>query len=187
VFFIPARIPSAKIRKAARLLLFRSRGKPGVKGWELKKLLGEDYLEVVKALKNALEPFGLTVKVVGENGEALSFDEDKAVLRKALFVVVLKEPPTLQELKTSGWSIDDIAMLSVSLLYLLSRGGKASRKELLDILYSKFGKWRVNYVVERLIKLGYLEEEDENIVIGWRSKIEIDFNKILGIQTGSSL
>ncbi|RLE66162.1 MAG: hypothetical protein DRJ38_02370 [Thermoprotei archaeon] len=129
-----------------------------------------------------METFGLTIKIVGENGEFLSLDSDKDSLRKALFITVLKEPPTLQELKTSGWRIDDIAMLSVSLLYLLSRGGKASRKELLNVLYSKFGKWRVNYVVERLIKLGYLEEEDENIVIGWRSKIEIDFNKLLGIQ-----
>jgi len=180
---MPARIPSAKIRKAARILLYRSRGKPGVKGWELRKFLGENFVEVVKALNDSLENFGITIKIVDENGKFLSFDEDKTALRKALFVPVLKEAPTLQELKTSGWRIDDIAILAVSLLYLLSRNSRAPRKQLLEILHSKFGKWRVGYVVEKLIKLGYLEEDNDDIVVGWRSRIEIDFKKLLGIKT----
>lgn len=153
-----------------------------MKGWELRKFLGENYIEVVKALNNYLGNLGITIKVVDEKGNVLSFDADSAVLRRAIFIPVLKEPPTLQELKTSGWRIDDIAMLSVSLLYLLSRDGKAPRKELIEVLYSKFGKWRVNYTLERLVKLGYLEEEGDVIAIGWRSKIEVDFGKILGLK-----
>ncbi len=183
MIIIPARIPSSKIRRAARAILFKSRSKPGVKGWELYRLLGEDFLEVVKALNNVLEPLGLTVKAVGEGGVTLSLDGEKRALKKAVFVAVLKEPPTLQELRTSGWRIDDVAILATSLLYLTSSNGRVHRKQLLDILHTKFDKRRVTYVLEKLLRMGYLEEEGENIVIGWRSKIEVDFEKLVGLKT----
>ncbi|MCD6357158.1 MAG: hypothetical protein J7L75_01095 [Thermoproteales archaeon] len=176
---MPARVPSAKLRKAARLLLYRSRSKPGVKGWELARALGRDYLEVIKALNNALEVLGLEVVAVDEEGRRLSLEGD---LRRALFLVLLKEPPSIQEAKTVGWRIDDLAVLAASLLYLMARGGRAPRSDLMSVLKSRFRYPRLSYVVERLLRLGYLEEEGDQITIGWRSRVEIDLEKLVGVE-----
>jgi len=172
------RVPSAKLKRAARLLLFKSRARPGVRGWELARAVGEDYLEVVKALNSALDALGLEVVAVDEEGRRLKLEGD---LRRALFLVVLKEPPSIEEAKTSGWRIDDLAILSASLLYLISRGGSSTREELLSALRAKFRGPRLSYVLERLVRLGYLEERgDGAIAIGWRSRVEIDLDKLAG-------
>jgi len=71
-------------------------------------------------------------------------------------------------------------MLSVSLLYLLAKNGSASYREILDVLRSKFKGPRVEYVLDRMIRMGYLEQEDDRLKIGWRSKVEIDLNKLVG-------
>ncbi|RLF06100.1 MAG: hypothetical protein DRK00_02635 [Thermoprotei archaeon] len=175
---MPARVPSAKLRKAARLLLYRSRSKPGVKGWELARALGRDYLEVVKALNNVLEVLGLEVVAVDGEGRRLDLEGD---LRRALFLVVLREPPSIQEAKTAGWRIDDLAVLASSLLYLMARGGRAPRSDLMGVLRSRFRSPRLSYVVERLIRLGYLEEEGDQVVIGWRSRVEVDLDRLVGV------
>ncbi|MEM2794963.1 MAG: hypothetical protein QXY49_03815, partial [Thermofilaceae archaeon] len=101
-------------------------------------------------------------------------------LRGALFLVVLKEPLTVQEAKTVGWRIDDLAVLSASLLYLLAKGGKTPRGELVNMLKAKFRGPRLSYTLGRLLRLGYLEEEDEQIKIGWRSRVEVDLDKLVG-------
>lgn len=175
---MPARVPAARLRRAARLLLYRSRAKPGVRGWELARALGEDYLEVIKALSSALELLGLEVVAIDEEGSRLRLEGD---LKRALFLVVLKEPPTVEEARTAGWRIDDLAVLAASLLYLLAKGGSASRSELLSALRAKFQGPRLSYAFERLIRLSYLEEEgDDRISIGWRSRVEVDLDKLLG-------
>ncbi|MEM1509129.1 MAG: hypothetical protein QW291_00345 [Thermofilaceae archaeon] len=174
---MPARISSEKLRRAARLLLYRSRAKPGVRGWELARLLGKDYLDVVKALNMALDTLGLEVIAVDNEGKRLKLEND---LRGALFLVVLKEPLTVQEAKTVGWRIDDLAVLSASLLYLLAKGGKTPRGELVNMLKAKFRGPRLSYTLGRLLRLGYLEEEDEQIKIGWRSRVEVDLDKLVG-------
>lgn len=175
---MPARIPSAKLKRAARLLLYRSGAKPGVRGWELARSLGEDYVEVVKALNSILSALGLEAIAVDEQGRRLELGGD---LRKALFLVVLKEPPTIEEARTSGWRIDDLAVLASSLLYLIARGGKAPRSELLNVLKSKFRGPRLGYAFERLLRLGYLEEgEGDTVSIGWRARVEVDLDKLAG-------
>ncbi len=180
---MPARAPSDLIKRAARLLLFRSRMKPGIKGWELAKTLGKNYLDVIKALNERLEELGLEVIAVSDKGERVKLEDDKE-LRKATFMIVLKGPVSLQEARTSGWRIDDLAMLSVSLLYLIAKDGSTSYKELLDILRSKFRGPRVEYVLGRMLKMGYLEQEDDLIKIGWRSKIEIDLDRLASLEKG---
>lgn len=178
---MPTRVPSAKLKKAARLLLFKSHFKPGVKGWELSRALGEGYLDVIRALDSLLRQLGLRIIAVDEKGERLGLEGDGRRLRKALFLTVLDEPPTIQEAKTSGWRIDDLAILATSLLYLLSRGGKAKRRDLVELLKTKFRSPRLGYTVERLVKLGYLEEEEDTLAIGWRSKVEVDLNRLVGV------
>ncbi|RLG40796.1 MAG: hypothetical protein DRN78_05065 [Thermoproteota archaeon] len=176
---MPTRTPSELIKRAARLLLFRSGMKPGIKGWELARSLGKDYLQVIRALDERLAELGLKVVAVSQDGEKISLSEGKD-LKKATFLVVLRGPVSVQEARTSGWRIDDLAMLSVSLLYLLAKNGSASYREILDVLRSKFKGPRVEYVLDRMIRMGYLEQEDDRLKIGWRSKVEIDLNKLMG-------
>lgn len=175
------RKPSEKLRKAARLLLFRVHGRPGVKGWELRRVLGKDYLDVVKSLNEYLSFLGLEVIAVDEEGNRLSLDSGSAGLSQALFLVVLKDQLTLTEAKTSGWRIDDLAILAATLLYLTSNKGKAPRKVVLGILKGKFPSWRVEAVLDRFVRLGYLEERGESLAIGWRAKAEVDLEKLVGI------
>ncbi len=177
---MPARIPSDLIKRAARLLLFRSGMKPGIKGWELAKTLGKDYLDVIKALNERLEELGLEVITIGDKGERIKLEDDKE-LRRATFMAVLRGPISLQEARTSGWRIDDLAMLSTSLLYLIAKDGSARYRELLDILRSKFKGPRIEYVLGRMLKMGYLEQEDDIVRIGWRSKVEIDLDKLASL------
>jgi hypothetical protein len=56
------------VKKAAQLLLFRSHRIPGVKGWELKKALGEDYIEVIAVLNSMLDRLGSAKKSVDRKG-----------------------------------------------------------------------------------------------------------------------
>ncbi|HDI74141.1 MAG TPA: hypothetical protein ENF57_03960 [Candidatus Korarchaeota archaeon] len=181
---MPARAPSELIKRAARLLLFRSGMKPGVKGWELAKVLGKDYLEVIKALNERLKELGLEVVAVNDKGKRLKLEGGKE-LRKATFLVVLRGPISLQEAKTSGWRIDDLAMLSVSLLYLLAKGGSAQYKELLEVLKSKFKGPRVEYVLGKMLRMGYLEQDGDTVKIGWRSRVEIDLDKLMDVEVES--
>lgn len=175
---MPARVPSAKLKRAARLLLYRSRAKPGVRGWELARALGEDYVEVVNALNSILETLGLEAVAVDERGRRLKLEGD---LKRAIFLVVLREPPSIEESKTSGWRIDDLAVLASSLLYLVARGGSAPRSELTNVLKSKFKGPRLIYTFERLLRLGYLEEgEGDTVTIGWRARVEVDLDKLAG-------
>lgn len=176
---MPARMPSDLIGRAARLLLFRSGMKPGIKGWELARSLGKDYLSVVKALDERLAELGLKVTVVDKEGRRIDLEgNEEGELRKATFMVVLRGPMSVQEARTSGWRIDDLAMLSVSLLYLLARDGSAPYREVLNLLKSRFRGPRVEYVLNRMIRMGYLEEEDDLLKIGWRSRVEIDLGKL---------
>jgi len=177
----PARAPSELIKRAARLLLFRSGMKPGVKGWELARYLGKDYLSVITALNERVRELGLEVIAVDDDGRRLKLEDGKE-LRKATFLVVIRGPVSLREARTSGWRIDDLAMLSTSLLYLLARGGSAPQRELLEVLRSKFKGPRVEYVLGRMLRMGYLEQEDDMVRIGWRSKVEVDLDGLMEVE-----
>ena len=44
-----------KMRRAIHLLLFKRHSKPGAKGWELRRILGPDYMKVIRVLDDYLE------------------------------------------------------------------------------------------------------------------------------------
>ncbi len=168
----------SKVKRAARMLLLKRHGQPGVKGWELKRILGKRYLDIIRILDERLGELGLTVKIIDEEGKVKGFNGED--LGKARFYVVLKEPPQLPEVKAVGWRIDDLACLSASILYIVSKRGRAPRKEIENILKQKIPKWRVERNIDRFIKLGYLmEDENEVIRIGWRTRAEIDEKKMM--------
>jgi len=172
-------ILETKLRRAAQLIFFKAHRIPGVKGWELKRSIGSGYPKIVKLLKSQIEPFGLSIKVIGEDGSELSFDDSEERLSSARFLMSIANPLRITDAKTSGWSIDELAGLTMCLATISSRGGKANRKELEDLLAQKFPKWKVRNYLSRYIRWGYFEEKEDLIIIGWRTNAEVDLKQML--------
>ncbi|MCW3128969.1 MAG: hypothetical protein N2V75_02545 [Methanophagales archaeon] len=168
-----------KVKKAAQLLFFRRHRVPGVKGWELKKALGDNYLDVLGVLNSALDKFGMEVKRISEEGgTGIGEGEEKEKAERDRFMIVLKDH--LIE-KASGARIDDVAILSATLAYIISKQGKAPRKEIEDFLADKFPKRRIYFAIDRYISQGYLGEEDKVLYIGWRTRAEVDRKTLLDL------
>ncbi len=169
-----------KVKKAVHLLFFRRRYRPGAKGSELRKVLGPDYLRVLKILDGLLRPLDLKVKQVFEKapqpeGEAGSPDE-------ARYYVVLRGTLEPSELKYCGWRIDDLAALAISIGMILARGGKAPRAEVEKFLSEKLPRWRVRMGLDMFIRHGYLVEDEEGMLyLGWRTMAEVDLASFLDL------
>ena len=166
-----------KVKKAAQLLFFRRHRIPGVKGWELKKALGDDYVEVIAVLNSVLDKLGMEVKRISEEGGEREGGEEKKAERDR-FMIVLKSPVIE---KASGERIDNIAMLSATLAYIISKQGKVPRKAVEEFLSDKFPKQRVYFAIDRYIKQGYVGEDDKALYIGWRTRAEVDRKALLDL------
>jgi len=165
---------ASKLKRAIHMLFYRRHKKPGVKGWELRKALGSDYPKVLKILDDYLKMLDLQVKTV--------FEEEKPVekpaleeLDKARFYVTLRGELTQKETKMIGWRIDDLAGLAIAIAYIISKRGKASRKEIEELLHDKLPGWKVGLNIDRYIRYGYLtEDENEQLYLDWRTRAEVD-------------
>jgi hypothetical protein len=171
-----------KVKRAARLVFYKRHRQPGVKGWELRRNLGSDYPKVLNLLNDYLEKLGLSVKtVLEEKGSPL----EKPTLRqldKARFYVTLGGSLAPKEIKLVGWRIDDLAGLAVSLGFIISKGGKAPRKEVEDLLRVKLPGWRVDLNLNRYVKSGYLiEDENSQLYLGWRTRAEVDQKRLVDL------
>lgn len=169
----------SKVARAVQLLLFKSHRIPGVKGWELKKNLGPGYLSIIKFLNTRLQELGLTIKIVSDDGNELSMSDDESKLSTARFYVTLKDELSLTAVKTLGWSIDEIAGLAVVISTIISHKGSAPVKEVEDILKKKFPEWKVKLNLARYIRRGYIAEDGDNLVLGWRTFAELDVEKFI--------
>jgi len=166
-----------KVKTALRLMFFRSRSKPGISGNELKKLVGSDLSQVLIELDKRLEPLGLKVKGVLEDGRKVDLTSNEN-LEKAWFGIVLREKLGVNEIRTSGWRIDDLAVLTISILYILSMRGKAPRKNIVDLLKDKIPEWRIKYCLEKFRRMGYFVEENGVLRLGWRTFMEVDLEQL---------
>jgi hypothetical protein len=167
-----------KVKKAAQLLLFRRHRVPGVKGWELKRALGEDYIEVIEVLNSALDNLGMEVKRISEAGEEGVEDKGDKRAERDRFMIVLKSPVIE---KASGERIDNVAMLAATLAYIISKQGKVPRKAVESFLSDKFPKQRIFFVLDRFITQGYVGEADKVLYIGWRTRAEVDKKTLLDL------
>jgi hypothetical protein len=166
-----------RVKRAAQLLLFQRHRTPGVKGWELRRSLGKNYMKIVKMLDSELERLGLQVKIVHEISDAGGDEEAK--LDRARFLVTLRGSLPAADAQASGWRIDDLAALTATLTYLASRQGKAPRGEVERLLSSKLPSWRVGIALDRFVRLGYLhEDENEVLTVGWRTRAEVDLETL---------
>ena len=167
-----------KVKKAAQLLLFRQHRVPGVKGWELKRTLGEDYLGVLEVLNSTLDNLGMEVKRISEAGDEGVEEKGNKKAERDRFMVVLKSPVIE---KASGERIDNVAMLAATLAYIIAKQGKVPRKAVEDFLSDKFPRQRIFFALDRFIKQGYLGEADKVLYIGWRTRAEVDKKTLLDL------
>ena len=173
-----------KVRRAAKILFYKRHRQPGVKGWELKKALGRDYLRVVELLNQRLENLDLQVRIVYEAGNG-SQERSEEENERARFYVTLKEPLSASDVILSGWRIDDVAALVVTVAHIISREGKAPRREVEALLREKFPGWKTDYNLNRFIRTGYLgEDENDVLYLDWRSRAEIDEKLLLRLILG---
>jgi hypothetical protein len=170
-----------KMKKAAQILFFQRHRRPGVKGWELRKILGKDFFKILDLLDVELEKLGLKVKIVYEEEEPPKSPSIEQ-LERARFYITLDNPLTVTDTTMSGWRIDDVAALAVTVAYIVSKQGKAPRKEVEQLLKQKFPKWRVDLNLDRYIRWGYINQDEKDILyLDWRSKAEIDLKTLVNL------
>jgi len=167
-----------KLAIAASMLLFSSHRLPGVRGWELRRRLGRNYLKIIDALNSKLNSIGLRVKIMFD--QPLGGSPAEEDFDRARFFVTLSEPLSVADIVAAGWNIEDVAVLAAALSYLFTKGGRASEKELVELIEVKLPRWKVEAAIERFIRKGYLTRaEDNTIKVGWRALAEVDEKELL--------
>lgn len=170
-----------KARQAVHILFFKHHRLPGVRGWELRQRLGPEWLDVLEVLDKQLKPLDLQVTRVFDEPELYSEPTAKQ-LADARFYITLRGTLDQKATKTIGWRIDDIAGLAVSVAYLISKQGKAPRRDVEKVLTEKLPGWRVKMNIDRYIGEGYLGEDQSGILhLDWRSRAEIDQKQLVDL------
>jgi hypothetical protein len=172
---------SDKLKRAVHLLLFRRGKMPGAREWEFKEKVGKNYEQVLAQLNELLSELDLEVKKVTEpRSDEITTEADHSTADEARYFVGLKGTLGVKEAKMIGWRIDNLAALSASIAYLVSKQGKAPREELEKLLAQKFGRWKAITLVDIFLRTGYLEEDDAGTMsLGWRTRAEIDLRALM--------
>jgi hypothetical protein len=166
---------ASKMKRATHMLFYRRHQKPGVKGWELHKALGADYPKVLDVLDDYLKSLDLQVKTVFEEEKTPAQKPSIEELDKARFYVTLRGELTPKEPKMIGWRIDDLAGLAVTISYIISKKGQAPRKDVEELLSEKLPGWKVGLNIDRYIRYGYLQQDDNELLyLDWRTRAEVD-------------
>jgi hypothetical protein len=176
---------SAKIKRATHLLMYKKHQQPGVKGWELRKALGSDYPKVLEVMDDYLAPLDMHVKTVYEeekSPEKPTIDE----MDKARFYVTLRGELQSKEAKMIGWRIDDLAGLAITISYIISKKGQAARKDVEELLGEKIANWKVGLNIDRYIRYGYLQQDDNaQLYLDWRTRAELDEKALIDMLLSS--
>jgi hypothetical protein len=170
-----------KLKRAAHLLLFRRGKLPGAREWEFKEKVGKNYEQVLAQLDGLLSELDLEIKKVKEpRSEEIMSESARASAEEARYFVALKGTLGLKEAKMIGWRIDNLAALSASVAFLVSKQGKAPREELEKLLAMKFGRWKAITLIDIFLRSGYLEEDDSGTTsLGWRTRSEVDLRALM--------
>ena len=164
------------------MLFYRRHQKPGVKGWELHKALGVDYPEVLSVLDDYLKSLDLQVKTVFEEEKTPAGKPSLEELDKARFYITLRGELTPKESKMIGWRIDDLAGLAVAISYIISKKGQAPRKDVEELLGEKLPGWKVGLNIDRYIRYGYLQQDDnDQLYLDWRTRAEVDEKALIDL------
>jgi hypothetical protein len=132
---------------------------------------------VLDVLDDYLKPLDMQVKTV--------FEEEKTPekptveeLDKARFFVALRDVATKDKLM--GWRIDDLAGLAITISYIISNKGQATRKDVEKLLGEKIANWKVGLNLDRYIRHGYLSQDERGMLfLDWRTRAEVDQKKLI--------
>ena len=175
-------IYASKMKRATHMLFYRRHQKPGVKGWELHKALGADYPKVLEVLDDYLKSLDLQVKTVFEEEKTPAAKPSMEELDKARFYVTLRGELTPKEPKMMGWRIDDLAGLAIAISYIISKKGQAPRIDVEELLNEKLPSWKVGLNIDRYIRCGYLQQDDnEQLYLDWRTRAEVDEKALISL------
>lgn len=170
-----------KMKKTSQMLFLQRPRAPGVKGWELKRAVGKDYVKIIEILNSELDRIDLEVKTVYEEGEEPK-EPSPEQLDRARFFIIVKNLPSTADITTTGWRIDDISILASIIAYITSKHGKVPRKDVDRLLREKFPNWKVDMNIERYIRRGYIvQDKDEVLAVGWRTRAEIDQKTLMNL------
>lgn len=173
---------ASKVKRATHMLFYRRHQKPGVKGWELHKVLGSDYPKVLEILDDQLKALDMQVKTVFEDEKTIGSKPSIEELDKARFFITLRGDLTPNEAKMIGWRIDDLAGLAVTISYIIARKGKAPRKDIETLLREKLPEWKVGLNIDRYIRYGYLlQDENDQLYLDWRTRTEVDQKELVNL------
>jgi hypothetical protein len=87
-----------------------------------------------------------------------------------------------KEVKMIGWRIDDLAGLAVTISFIISKKGQASRRDVEELLGEKLPVWKIGLNLDRYIKYGYLQQDDkEQLYLDWRTIAEVDQKALIDI------
>ncbi len=163
-----------KLSIALSLMVASGHRLPGVRGWELRRRLGKNYPKLIESLNSRLREIGLQVRIVYDQ------KSEEGDIDRARFYIVLADPLNISDIPTLGYSLDELAVLSATLAYLLTKNEKANYKEIVEMLETKYQKWRVEAILERWVRRGYLVKNDDGTIsIGWRTEVEVDKQELL--------
>ena len=177
---------ASKVKRATHMLFFRRHQKPGVKGWELHKTLGSDYPKVLSVLDDNLKNLDLQVKTVFEEEKTPAEKPTLDELDKARFLVTLRGGLTPKEAKMIGWRIDDLAGLAITISFIISKKGQATRKEVEKLLGDKIPDWKIGPNIDKYIRYGYIQEDDNaQLYLDWRTRAEVDEKALINMLLGS--
>ena len=173
---------ASKMKRATHMLFYRRHQKPGVKGWELHKALGVDYPKVLGILDDYLKALDLQVKTVFEEEKTPTKKPSIDELDKARFYITLRGDLTPKETKMIGWRIDDLAGLAVTIAHIISKKGQAPRKDVEKLLGEKLPGWKVGLNLDRYIRYGYLQQDDnDQLYLDWRTRAEVDEKALINL------
>jgi len=172
---------SDRLKRAAHLLFFKRGKMPGAREWELRTRLGKNYEEILDDFNKILGELDLEVKRVKEDISSAPVDPISTSQESDdRFLVRLKNEMTLSESRLCGWRIDNLAALTMTISYVVSKQGMASRAEVERILSQKFGRWRSMNLVDIFIRTGYVREDETGLLrLGWRTKSEVDLKVLM--------
>jgi hypothetical protein len=126
-------------------------------------------------LDDYLKNLDLQVKTVYEEQERTPEKPTLEEQDKARFYVTLRGDLQPKEAKMIGWRIDDLAGLAVTISYIISKKGQAARRDVEELLGEKLPGWKVGLNIDRYIRYGYLQQDDnEQLYLDWRTRAEVD-------------
>ena len=70
----------------------------------------------------------------------------------------------------------------MAISYIISKKGQAPRKDVEELLGEKLPGWKVGLNIDRYIRYGYLQQDDnDQLYLDWRTRAEVDEKALIDL------